>query len=210
MNQPSLTEALEPDIVEKAGVVGVREDTRRLAAVAAQARPGRALDMGTGTGYVGIYLALRGWEVDATDISPRALALARENARRNHVTMRVFYSDRFAAVEGRYDVIAFNPPMRPTETELTRFITSLLRRSPTISKLLMRLSHHRLAQQRLAFLLEFAREALGHLREGGRLLLIIGKEEADALQKGLGEWKLVAYEPIETIPGIGVAVFQAV
>ncbi|MCD6291332.1 MAG: class I SAM-dependent methyltransferase, partial [Anaerolineae bacterium] len=136
-------------VVERLGVCGVREDTQRLAEVAGRGDPGRALDMGTGTGYVAIWLALHGWEVDAVDVSPRALELARRNAEANNVSIRFFHSDLFSAVTGRYHVIAFNPPMRPDETELSRMITSLLRRCETISALLMRLTHGPLAQRRL-------------------------------------------------------------
>ena len=51
-----------PELVvrDQVGVCGVRDDTRVLAEVAAAAAPpGRALDLGTGTGYVGLYLAQR-------------------------------------------------------------------------------------------------------------------------------------------------------
>ena len=115
------------------GVCSVGEDTRLLATMAHETLgkscvPCAALDLGTGTGYVGIYLALRGWRVDAVDVSPRALALARRNAELSGVQMRLFESNLFSAVEGVYDVIAFNPPMRPAETEATRAVTALLRR----------------------------------------------------------------------------------
>jgi methylase of polypeptide subunit release factors len=71
------------------GVCGVRNDTRVLAeAAAANPGPGRALDLGTGTGYVGLYLAQRGWQVDAVDVSPRAVELAQANAERNGLAAR--------------------------------------------------------------------------------------------------------------------------
>ena len=52
------------DEAHAVGVCGVRDDTRTLAAAAAASdAPGRALDLGAGTGYVGVYLAQRGWDV---------------------------------------------------------------------------------------------------------------------------------------------------
>ena len=75
-------DALPPlRIHDSVGVCGVRNDTRLLAEIAAgHVAPGRALDMGTGTGYIGLYLAQRGWQVDAVDVSPRAVELAQANA----------------------------------------------------------------------------------------------------------------------------------
>ncbi len=191
-------------VTERLGVCGVREDTRRLAEVAGQGEPGRALDMGTGTGYVAIWLAQRGWDVDAVDVSPRALETARRNAAASGVRVRVFHSDLFSAVEGRYDVIAFNPPMRPDETELSRVVTSVLRRYPAVSGLLMRLTYGRLARRRLPFLVQFAREARGHLMPEGRLLLVIGREEAEALVAQLNA-RVAGFTPLRTIPHLGIA-----
>lgn len=71
----------------------------------------RVLDMGTGSGTVGIFAAGRGARVTACDINPRAVALAGENARRNGVEMEVLSSNLFASLAGRdFDVICFNLP----------------------------------------------------------------------------------------------------
>ncbi len=69
----------------------------------------RLLDMGTGSGTIGIFAAGRGARVTACDINPRAVALAGENARRNDVEMEVLASDLFSALAGRsFDLICFN------------------------------------------------------------------------------------------------------
>ncbi|HSN78591.1 MAG TPA: methyltransferase [Anaerolineae bacterium] len=178
-------------IHDSVGVCGVRNDTRLLAEIAAgDGAPGRALDLGAGTGYVGLYLAQRGWQVDAVDISPRAVELAQANAERNGLAarsgpggVRVYRSNLFDQVDGPFDVIAFNPPMRPDETELSRIVTSLLRRSPRVSAALMRLAGARLEGSRSPFLAAAVARARGHLRLGGRLVLAISDNEASELAR---------------------------
>lgn len=83
----------------------------------------RFLDMGTGSGALGIVASSRGAEVTACDINPKAVETARENARRNGARMEVLQSDLFSAVEGRtFDVVCFNIPFYPKEpsTDLER------------------------------------------------------------------------------------------
>ena len=166
-------------IIEDAvGVCGVRDDTRTLAeAAAADDAIGRALDLGAGTGYVGLYLAQRGWQVDAVDVSPRAVELVNRNADRTGLRMSVYQSDMFASVPGTFDAIAFNPPMRPDENELTRIATSLLRRSPRVSRALMALLGERLEGSRMPFLTSVVHESRARLRPGGRLVLAISEDE---------------------------------
>jgi ribosomal protein L3 glutamine methyltransferase len=79
----------------------------------------RVVDVGTGSGCLAVATAYY-WpdvKVDAVDISPDALALARRNAERHGVADRVevIESDLLDALEGRrYDVILANPPYVPT------------------------------------------------------------------------------------------------
>lgn len=75
---------------------------------------GRVLDMGCGSGFVGIVAAKLGaGEVTASDINPHAVACAKANARLNGVdqTFHAIQSDLFKRVPKRkFDVIIFNPP----------------------------------------------------------------------------------------------------
>jgi len=165
------------------GVCSAEEDTRLLAQVAAETAPagGRVLDLGTGTGYVAIHLAKQGFVVDATDISERALSLARENFAANGVSVNLFPSNLFAGVRGSYDLIAFNPPMNPGETELTRLVTSFLRRHQTLANALMRIFDRFLDSSRVAFLVAFLNEAREHLSEDGYVVLDLTRLEIDEL-----------------------------
>jgi SAM-dependent methyltransferase len=55
--------------------------------------PGRALDLGCGTGTDSIYLAKHGWDVTAVDMTPTALAAARRNATGAGVAPRFIQGD---------------------------------------------------------------------------------------------------------------------
>ncbi len=73
------------------------------------------VDVGTGSGCIALSLAaeLKDADVHAIDLSPAALAVARENARRLGLEARVrlHQGDLLAPVEGdRFDAILSNPP----------------------------------------------------------------------------------------------------
>jgi len=70
----------------------------------------RLLDMGCGTGVVGISAAMKGAKVWCVDVSPEAVDEARLNCERNGVEVDAVESDLFAEVPGVFDVVAFNPP----------------------------------------------------------------------------------------------------
>ncbi|MEO8459869.1 MAG: 50S ribosomal protein L3 N(5)-glutamine methyltransferase [Dokdonella sp.] len=75
----------------------------------------RALDLCTGSGCIGIAMAVYNpdWQVDIADIDRDALALAGENIAFHDVDGRVraVQSDLFAGLAGaRYDLIVSNPP----------------------------------------------------------------------------------------------------
>jgi release factor glutamine methyltransferase len=69
------------------------------------------LDMGTGSGILGLRAARRGARVTALDINPAAVRCAAGNARKNGIAMEVLSSDLFDAVpDRRFDIVVWNVP----------------------------------------------------------------------------------------------------
>ncbi|GHU06520.1 50S ribosomal protein L3 glutamine methyltransferase [Betaproteobacteria bacterium] len=138
---------------------------------------GRVLDMCTGSGCLAILAAEAFPEavVDALDLSPDALAVARINLKDYgcEERVRLIESDAFAAIPGeRYDIIISNPPY--VNAESMAGLPEEYRREP------------RLALAGGEDGLDFARilleEAARHLTPEGRLIVEIGNNK-DALER---------------------------
>lgn len=90
-------------------------DTHLLVDAVGSLRPGRLLDVGTGTGLVAIAAAREGHEVVATDLNPHAVRLARGNAADAGVAVDVVRAHLAAGLDlGAFDVVTVNPPYLPT------------------------------------------------------------------------------------------------
>lgn len=140
-------------------------------------RPARVLDLCTGTGCVGITLALErpSWRVDLVDLDEGAAAVACANVEKHGVgdRVRVLVGDLFAPVadEPPYDAIVGNPPYVPSG-EL-----------PTLSREVQR--EPRLAldggPDGLDLVRRIAAEAKEHLVPGGPLTLELAIEQPPAV-----------------------------
>jgi len=75
----------------------------------------RILDLCTGTGCIAVSLKkqIKKVEVDASDISEKALKVAKENAKENNVDVKFIKSDYLNQIEDKYDLIISNPPYIP-------------------------------------------------------------------------------------------------
>ncbi|POZ53693.1 peptide chain release factor N(5)-glutamine methyltransferase [Methylovulum psychrotolerans] len=106
------------DFIVTPDVLIPRPDTELLIelslALVAHDAPGPILDLGTGSGIIAIILAAErpNAHVTATDFSPKALAVAQQNAARHHLNNIGFYhSNWFADLPPqRFQLIVSNPP----------------------------------------------------------------------------------------------------
>ncbi|MFT3776381.1 MAG: methyltransferase [Minicystis sp.] len=151
-------------------VMGFGETTIALGGAAFPRRPlGRVLEIGCGSGTVAILLARAAAKVVATDISSRAVALARANAALNGVEgLDLREGDLFAPVKGEtFDLIVSQPPFIP-KPEGVADATFLYggRRGDEIA-------------------ISLLRGLLAHLAPGGRAVLFV-------------EWPDVGDVPLET------------
>ena len=75
---------------------------------------GRILDLGCGWGPVGICVGLENpsAQIVFSDINERALALTQKNAEMYHINGTFVQSDGFTALDGTFDCVITNPPIR--------------------------------------------------------------------------------------------------
>ena len=75
---------------------------------------GRVLDLGCGWGIVGTVVGKtrEGTQIVLSDVNARAADLARRNLKENGVAGEVVLSDGFENLEGTFDYVVTNPPIR--------------------------------------------------------------------------------------------------
>ena len=106
---------------------------------------GRVLDMGCGWGAMTVMALARFPALDVTmaDVNERALDLAVRNVQKNGMQAKAVLSDGFERVEGEFDAVMTNPPIRAGKAVIYRMFE----------------------------------DAKAHLAEGGRLFLVIRKQQ---------------------------------
>jgi release factor glutamine methyltransferase len=150
-----------------------------------------ALDLGTGTGCIAIAFAAKAQDavVHAVDVSPDALALAKENVEKNQVSERVRFhqGDGFAAfAEGtQFDLVVSNPPYIASEEIATL--------SPEVRDFDPKLALDG-GTDGLDFYRRIAREAPPFLKPHGKVMLEFGDGQAPEVKKIFEDEKWIVEE----------------
>ncbi len=153
-----------------------RPETETLIAAALEAPFARLLDLGTGTGAILLTLLAERPAATGlgTDLSPAALAVARENARALGLGERAAFAraDWLIGIDGRFDLIVSNPPYIGEE-ELAGLAPEVRDWEP-----LLALSP---GPDALAAYRRIADGAAARLGPGGRLIVEIGATQGAAV-----------------------------
>ncbi len=80
------------------------------------------LDIGCGCGPIGIYALKLGFTVDMSDINKRALHLSRMATKEQKLDVNIFESDAYENINGKYDYIVSNPPIRVGKEKLYEIV----------------------------------------------------------------------------------------
>jgi release factor glutamine methyltransferase len=157
-------------------------------------KPGRVLDIGTGSGVIALTLAAEWPEatIDAIDISPEALGLAGENAARLALRERVHFqqSDLFSAVNGQYDLMVANLPYVPAPDLPT--LSREVRHDPVLA-----LDGGPDGTRIICSFLDHARS---HLEPGATVALEIGAGQSGSLMEHL---RLLGYNEVRSTTDYG-------
>jgi len=163
----------------------------------------RLVDIGTGSGAISIALATQRPDLQVTtlDISPAALAIARENAATHQVADRIRFleSDLLSAVanEAPFDAIVSNPPYVP-ETDRATLHPQVRDHEPATALFA--------GPDGLDIYTRLIPQAHAALKLGGLLALEFGHGQREAIAALLSNWDEVEFlDDLQQIPRVALA-----
>lgn len=192
---PSETDQEEPDQEAPEQETPEKDDPRL-----------RVLDMGTGSGVLGLTLAAelggRCKDVTLTDISPDALNLAKENAELLGIARcQLEQSNLFAELEGeQYHLIVANLPYIPESDRATLSVEVMNDPDSALFG----------GKDGLDIVRDFIQQAPSHLYPGGMIALEIGYNQSPAVESLLQEHgfqSIHSHKDLNQIPRFPIAIF---
>ena len=139
---------------------------------------GRVLDMGCGWGAMTIMTLARFPKAQVTmaDVNERALALAVSNVAKNHMEAAAILSDGFEKVEGEFDAVITNPPIRAGKAVIYKMFEDAKEHLVSGGALYLVIRKQQGAPSALKFLKELYGKAEVIERDGGYWIIECIKE----------------------------------
>lgn len=143
----------------------------------------KILDLCTGSGAIAISLKkyLPSVQVFASDISKKALEIAKTNAKKNDVQIKLIESNMFENINEKFDIVVSNPPYIKTD-EITK-LSNQVQNEPRLALDGGKdgLDFYRIIQKNIK----------NYLYENGMLLMEIGYDQGQAVASMFKNSKLV-------------------
>ena len=136
----------------------------------------KILDLCTGSGCIAITLKkeIDNSVIEASDISSKALKVAKENAKINNVKIKFIKSNLFKKInEKNFDVIITNPPYIPATEKLTKIVKHEPRKALISGK------------YGTKHILKIINEYKEYLKKGGFIAIEIHETQKEILEKKL-------------------------
>ncbi|MCE9518600.1 MAG: peptide chain release factor N(5)-glutamine methyltransferase [Verrucomicrobia bacterium] len=161
--------------------------------------PNQVLDMGAGSGCIGLSLA-KAWpqcEVTLADVSEDALELARLNAGRLGLQPKFIRSDLFEKITGDFDLVIANLPYIPIAEK--KSLDREVLRDPALALFG--------GESGLDIIHRFIADCPAHLAEGGRIALELHHDQAKRVSERLHHDGFANIETARDLAGIERFVF---
>ncbi len=150
------------------------------------------LDLCTGSGCLAVCIKRKtDAEVTATDVSLKALNVAKTNAYKNNANIKFVRSNMFEKIEGKFDLIVSNPPyiasdeLKDLDDEVRLFDPLLALDGGELGLKFYNIIHD---------------NAKKHLNDNGMLIMEIGDEQFDLINNLFNDFRLI--ETVKDYQGI--------
>lgn len=147
---------------------------------------GRVLDLGCGWGLIGTVIGKtrRDARVVLCDVNERAVELSRRNLKENGVDGEAFLSDGFSSLEGTFDAVVTNPPIRAGKSVIYRLFSEAADRLSPEGRMYLVIRKQQGAESALKYLNTVFTEAKAVDKSGGFWVIACGGKRSGDLTKG--------------------------
>lgn len=165
------------------GVSPTGNDTLLIAQQAANIEANNVIEVGTGNGFIPIYLATLGRKCEGIDINEQAINCASENAKINNIKIKFYLSDLLNQVNNYFDLVIFNPPYGNTgSTVLTKYLETIKFLLPKENIYFSNFVYFFIKKNRRKLISRFLEEVKSILTEYGKILILLHNTELDLIE----------------------------